>query len=185
MIVVITFLTLFLHPRRRHLDAARQAAGLPGSVLAPTAVAGSTMLITPSLPELEYPHIPLSNTLFAGPVLTPEPPLSAEDHPELAAFMDGNRIVHINMGTMFEYTEADVLTIVDAIVDARTRLQDRGGFSVLWKLPGLKTFETLLENRLGEHRKYVHVEEWIAPRSLAVLQHPNLVVSVHHAGASA
>jgi hypothetical protein len=174
---------LLLHPKRRRLDAARNEAGISGSVLS-TVGETARMTILASLPELEYPHVPAPRTVFAGPVLTPTTPVSKETYPDIAAFLDGGRTIVINLGSLFSYTERDVCAVVDAIVLARARLQDRGGFQVLWKLRERDQYDQLIQDRLGKDTEGVRIETWIEPPALAVLQHPNLIVAVHHGGAS-
>jgi hypothetical protein len=168
------------------LDAARKEAGLSGSVLAPF---GQDALcsIFASIPEIEYPHVPNPRTVFAGPILTPTLALSAKENPDLAQFLERARTAMINLGSLFKYTADDAAAVATAIADARTRLEPRGGLQVLWKMPGAAAFASMLDAKLGpedERRNWVRIEEWIDPPALAVLQHPNLVVSVHHGGAS-
>jgi hypothetical protein len=173
------------HPARLSLDAARKAAGLPGSVAAPTE--NAVCKIHPSLPELEYPHVPNPRTVFAGPILSAVPAVAADTYPDLAAFLAQGRTVLVNMGSLFKYTPADTIAMAEALVVARKALADSGGLQVLWKLPDASSFETLLDEHLGppaQWRAWVRVEEWIEPPALAVLQHPNVAVFVHHGGAS-
>jgi hypothetical protein len=184
--IVLAIMFIFymvLHPRRRELDAVRKQVGLPGSVLA-TIGEGSRGNIHASLAELEYPHVPLPNTVFAGPILAPNQSGSIEAYPEIAVFLDGGRTVLINLGSMFKYNREDVTAIAGAIVAARENLRGRGGFRVIWKLPKFSDFKTLLDEHLGADRADINITEWIDPPALAVLQHPNLSVSVHHGGAS-
>jgi hypothetical protein len=185
ILAIFFILLMVLHPKRRTLDSARKAAGLPGTILSPPGE-GSRAIIHASLAELEYPHVPNPNTVFAGPVLTPISPVTRETFPEIAEFLEGGRTVLVNLGSIFAYTEDDVQAVADGIVIARSRLADRGGFRVLWKLPQASKFSALLDERLGTktEREGIRIEEWIDPPALAVLQHPNLAVAVHHGGAS-
>jgi UDP:flavonoid glycosyltransferase YjiC (YdhE family) len=173
------------HPARLSLDAARKAAGLPGSVAGPAA--NAVCHIHPSLPELEYPHVPNPRTVFAGPILNPVPVVAADTYPDLAAFLSQGRTVLVNMGSLFKYTSSDTIAMAEALVAARKELAGSGGLQVLWKLPDASGFQTLLDKHLGlpaQRREWVRVEEWIEPPALAVLQHPNVAVFVHHGGAS-
>jgi hypothetical protein len=180
---VIFILVMVFHPKRRALDAARGQAGIPGSVLS---MRGETAraIIHPSLPEVEYPHTPNPRTFFAGPILTPTSAVSNESYPDLASFFNGGRTILINLGSLFSYSEQDVKAVAEAIVVARLRLHDRGGCQVLWKLPEAAKYQPLLNEKLGSDREGVRIETWIDPPALAVLQHPNLVASIHHGGAS-
>jgi hypothetical protein len=171
-------------PKRRQVDAARREAGLSGSVLS-TPGTGGRGNIHASLAELEYPHVPNPNTLFAGPILSP---VSAEwdaSSSEMAQFLAVGKTVLINLGSLFSYTEDDVTAIARAIVNVQSRLRDRKGFRVLWKLPQKSRFKAILEDILVVDRANVQITEWIESPVIVVLQHPNVVAVVHHGGASA
>jgi hypothetical protein len=187
ILAVFAFIHMLLrHPARRSLDAARKAAGLPGSMLA-SAQKQAVCNIHASLEALEYPHVPKPRTVFAGPILNPVPAVAADTYPDLAAFLAQGRTVLVNMGSLFTYTPADTIAMAEALVAARKELAGSGGLQVLWKLPDASGFQTLLDEHLGlpaQRRTWVRVEEWIEPPALAVLQHPNLAVFVHHGGAS-
>jgi hypothetical protein len=173
------------HPARLSLDAARKAAGLPSSVAAPTE--NAVCKIHPSLPELEYPHVPNPRTVFAGPILSAVPAVAADTYPDLAAFLAQGRTVLVNMGSLFKYTSSDTIAMAEALVAARKALAGSGGLQVLWKLPGALGFQALLDEHLGpltQRDGWVRIEEWIEPPALAMLQHPNLAVFVHRGGAS-
>jgi hypothetical protein len=142
------------------------------------------MTVLDSLPELEYPHVPHPRTVFAGPILTPTKPVSTDNYPEIAAFLDRGRTILINLGSLFTYTEADAYAIAEAIVQARAHSHGRGSFQVLWKLRELKQFKQLIREQLGEDMEGVRLETWIDPLATLVLQHPNMSAAVHHGGAS-
>jgi hypothetical protein len=186
VLAVSFILFMILHPARRKLDAARHASGLRGSVLEP-AFQGARFTILPSLPKLEYPHIPNLRTLFAGPILSPELPLSADSFPDYFTFLAGGRTAPINLGSLFKFATQDVRALARGLVTARNLLEERGGLRVLWKLPGVSNYASLLDEELGseaQRQEWLRIEEWIEPPALALLQHFNLVVSVHHGGAS-
>jgi hypothetical protein len=134
--------------------------------------------------------MPRAHTVFAGPILAPVPPLAVDDPDaacaELARFLAAGRTVHVNLGTLFEYMDADVRALARALVTVRRRLRDMGRepVQVLWKLPHKDRFRALLDEELGPEREGVRIEEWISPPALAVLMHDNVTVSVHHGGAS-
>ena len=132
-------------------------------------------------------YTPLSNAVLCGPMLVPQATLSHEKYPELAAFLDRGKTVLLNMGTLFHFNDEDIHRVVTAIVEARGRLSSRGKFQVLWKLPRGSLFSELLDKAFtsAEDRAAVRVEQWIAPPTLSIIQHPNLVAWIHHGGASA
>jgi hypothetical protein len=189
LLALALILNVYFSRHRRNLDRARAELGLKDSVLTLTAD-NAACTLCPSLPELEYPHVPRPRMVFAGPIVAPLPALSATDSDpataELARFIDNARTVHINLGSLYHYTEADVRALIRGLVRAQRRLHELGRERVqaLWKLPRKNQFATVLEEELGDKHADVRVEEWIAPQSLAVLAHPNVVVSVHHGGAS-
>ncbi|EKM57054.1 glycosyltransferase family 1 protein [Phanerochaete carnosa HHB-10118-sp] len=175
--------TLQTHPRIRTLETRRAKAGIRGKLL-DKPLHALPFMICASVREMEYPHVPGHNVVYAGPILAPAPPLTEAAHPELAHFLARCRTLVVNMGSNFWYTEDDVRAIADAVVLARRRCGDKS-FQVLWKLNGKKAFEALLEERIGkELLESVRMEEWIEPPALAVLQHPNVVALVNHGGAN-
>jgi hypothetical protein len=171
---------ILLSPEASALRAARREVGLRHAPLD-----SLPFHLIPSILELEYSHLPPPNAVLAGPILVPMAPLSADDHPGLAAFLDRGRTVYLNMGSLFLYTPADVLATCASITSAHARLADHGSLQVLWKLPKKDEFTDVLTTGLKDvPMESVRVEEWIAPDALEVLEHRNVVVSVHHGGAS-
>jgi hypothetical protein len=175
--------TLTSNPRVDELEKLRAAANMEGPV-----VRDGTELefvLIPSVPAMEYPHEPMEKVVYVGPMLADAPDIN-ESHPTLARFITRARTVHLNMGTLFRYTEDDVRAVVEAVVDVRARMATRGGFQVLWKLPRKANFDALLESLWPdeETKDSVLIQEWLEPPSIAILQHPNIVVSVNHGGAS-
>ncbi|WFD30648.1 hypothetical protein MSPP1_001669 [Malassezia sp. CBS 17886] len=95
------------------------------------------------------------------------------------AYASGNRVVYINMGSIFFYTLADYETIVRSLV----RLHDRfPSVQILWKVPDLpyesQPIPTADESSLPP---YIRRESWLDNVD-AVLQHPATAVCVHHGG---
>jgi UDP:flavonoid glycosyltransferase YjiC (YdhE family) len=172
-------------PERKALDAKRQELGLTQSTLRPYGE-GAQFVLYSSVPELEFPHVPLDCAIFCGPLLTPEPMLSMADYPDLGRFFDQGRTVYVNLGSLFTYEERDVRAIAEALYEARARLNSRGAIQALWKLPRAKSpqFRTILDEILGENRSWIQIKEWVEPNALAVLQHPKVALLVHHGGAS-
>lgn len=174
--------TLRTHPRIKALEQQRAKAGIKGALL-DKPFKQLPFMICASVKEMEYPHVPLQNVVYPGPILVPVLPLSATEYPVLARFLDRERTIVINMGSNFWYTLDDVEGVLGAIEGARTSCAKP--FQVLWKLNGKKEFEDVLEARLhGEIRDSVRIEEWIDPPALAVLQHRNIAAFVSHGGAS-
>ena len=141
-------------------------------------------MICASVKEMEYPHVSEKNVVYPGPILTPIPPLSSEQYPELAKFLDRKRTIVINMGSLFWYTHSDVENIAEAIVRAQHELPEKTTFQVLWKLNGKDKYEELLSTKFGGILEDVRTEEWLEPPALAILQHPNVAGFVNHGGAN-
>ncbi|KAI0339006.1 UDP-Glycosyltransferase/glycogen phosphorylase [Trametopsis cervina] len=180
---VAFFRTLVTHPRIKALESRRSKAGIPGKLL-DKPLKKLPFMICASVKEMEFPHVPGKNVVYPGPILIPVPVISHAQYPDLTNFLDRKRTIVINMGSNFWYTSADVENIAEAILRARKTCSDKVQFQVLWKLNGKKTYEELLQDRLGEAMDDVHMEEWIEPPALAVLQHPNVVALVNHGGAN-
>lgn len=183
--------TLLTHPQIKALDKRRSEAGIQGRLIE-NASGKLPFRIVASVQEMEFPHVPEGNVVYAGPILIPVPPLSSTQHPDLARFLDRKQTIVINMGSLFWYTRADVENVAEAIVRARDKLSEKASkdsktsssFQVLWKLNGKKEYEELLEAKLGEAMDDVRAEEWLDPPTLAILQHPNVAASVNHGGAN-
>lgn len=141
-------------------------------------------MICASVKEMEFPHVVPHNFVLAGPILSPVPPVSDKTYPEMATFLSRKRTFVINMGSNFWYTVDDVANVANAIVIARERCGENCPFQVLWKLNGMKAFDTLLSAILEGMMDDVRMEEWIIPPTLAILQHANVAGFVNHGGAS-
>lgn len=172
--------SLLLSAHVRAVRALRHARGIRR-----TPLCDLPFHLIPSILNLEFPHKPPNNAILAGPMVVPVPPLNEDGDAFLHTFLNRRRTVLFNMGTLFEFTPADVEAAADAFLQARHRLATSGGMQVLWKLPRAESFGSILDEKLhGEDRDAILVQEWIGPPSLAVLQHPNIMVSIHHGGAS-
>jgi len=174
--------TLVTHRRIKSLESRRSKAGIPGKLL-DKPLKDLPFMICASVQEMEFPHVPGGNVVYPGPILIPVSPLSREDYPSITSFLDRKRTIVINMGSNFWYTTSDVESIAEAIMRTRKRCT-RTSFQVLWKLNGKKTFEELLQTKLGSALDDVHTEEWIGPPALAILQHAHVVAFVNHGGAN-
>ncbi|KAJ3557699.1 hypothetical protein NM688_g1330 [Phlebia brevispora] len=174
---------LFTHPKVRALESRRVKAGIRGRIF-DRHFEDLPFFICSSVMDMEFPHIPPPNVVFPGPILVPIPPLAADAYPDLAAFLDRKRTIVINLGSNFWYSQEDAAHMAEAIADAQERSEEKGGFQVLWKLNGKKSFQDLLGEKFGKEHDAVRIEEWIEPPTLALLQHPNVAAFVNHGGAN-
>jgi hypothetical protein len=133
---------LLVHPERRQVDSARHAVGLDGTTMQLRADKRNAFVLCDSLPELEFPHIPCKNTIFMGPIVTPDPPLSETNYPDLARFLDAGRTVVVNMGSLFQSTNQDAAELADAFVEARVQLAHQGWFTYLVETTSYPYFPT-------------------------------------------
>ena len=180
----IAFLrTLISHPKIKALEQRRSKAGIPGKLL-DKPLKELPFMICASVKEMEFPHVPGGNVVYPGPILIPVPPLSGEQYPDLAKFLDRKRTIVINMGSNFWYTPSDVENVAEAIARAQHGLPEKMTFQVLWKLNGKKKYEEMLRTRFSDILENVHMEEWLDPPPLAILQHPNVAALVNHGGAN-
>lgn len=168
---------------RKSLEAARKEAGVPGSLLA-TSDKGAEAFLLASMAEMEYPHLPMTKTVYCGPIIRHVPPISPIEYPEIHRFLDQKRTVVLNLGTLFTYNDRDVKAIVSAMGAARRSI--KGGFQLLWKLPHASNFSSIIEDGFGSEkdREETLVREWLDPPALAILQHPNVACLISHAGAN-
>lgn len=168
---------------RKSLDTAREEAGIPGSVMKAQDQGAEASLFA-SMAEMEYPHLPMNNTVFCGPIIKHIPPISTIDFPDICSFLDQKRTVVLNLGTLFTYNNRDVEAIALAVTAARKSV--KGGFQLLWKLPQASTFHSIIDGVFGNEENCAEtlVREWLDPPALAILQHPNVSCLISHAGAN-
>lgn len=87
------------------------------------------------------------------------------------------------MGTHYHYTESQVRAIVDGFLGAvghDSRIQ------FFWKLSGKDRFEGVIDGLLAnpKDRERFRIVDWIDADPAAVMDHPNVVASIHHGGAN-
>ncbi|KAJ7600412.1 hypothetical protein C8J56DRAFT_910200 [Mycena floridula] len=136
--------------------------------------------LNPSLDCTDFPFICPANVYRCGPLVLDTIPIVEAD-PELAQWLSKAPTIFICLGSHHQYTETDVRGILGGLLtDLPAQTQ------VLWKLRG--SFESLIEEMFLKHGTKpgdrFRILDWIGPDPASVLQHPNVLCSVHHGGAN-
>lgn len=140
-------------------------------------------IISPGIRELDYPLFIPDNIGLYGPLVLDTTPVQVAD-PELARWLGQGETVMMCMGTHYHYTESQVQAVINgflAAVGGDSRIQ------FFWKLSGKDKFGGVIEELLASprDRERFRIVDWIDADPAAVMDHPNVVVSIHHGGANA
>ncbi|KAF9645619.1 UDP-Glycosyltransferase/glycogen phosphorylase [Thelephora ganbajun] len=160
----------------------RNEHGLPGRLPMDTALSRTLHMISPGIRELDYPlFIPDTIGLY-GPMVLDTTPIEVAD-PELTQWLDRGETVMMCMGTHYLYTVSQIRAVVNGFLGA---VGHNYGVQFFWKLSGMDRFEGLIEELLAnpKDRERFRIVDWIHADPSAVMNHPNVVVSIHHGGAN-
>jgi polyene glycosyltransferase len=171
-------LSLFLSSTMKQRNAedaeVRKELGIdPAAVGQMTRVEAAEIVLSYSVPELDYPFTIPDMFRTVGAMV---PPLPQAPPGELGDWLDAqDSVIYMGFGTITRLTAAEVGTLVEV---AR-RLAGR--YQILWKLPEeqqkwLPAKEDLPDN--------LRIESWV-PSQLDVLAHPNVNVFFTHGGGNA
>jgi UDP:flavonoid glycosyltransferase YjiC (YdhE family) len=109
-------------------------------------------------------------------------PVATAD-PELSKWLDGSKggVVYVSLGTLFNYTDDYARNMLQGLVQGLPACA-----RVLWKLNGKFRFEAIIDEVLKEEKDpgRFRLVEWMEADPAGVLEHPNVVCSVHHGGAN-
>ncbi|KAJ3795868.1 hypothetical protein GGU11DRAFT_746674 [Lentinula aff. detonsa] len=139
--------------------------------------------LCPSAPDLDFPVTVPDNIRLCGPLVMPTPPIHKTD-PKLAAWLDQAPTVLVNLGSHVTY---DCSAIGQIAGGFRPLLRRHPNVQILWKLSPEGDVQEALDEYIKNDvdiRGRVQVVHWLQSEPLAVLQHPNLICSVHHGGAN-
>ncbi|KAG7090558.1 hypothetical protein E1B28_009666 [Marasmius oreades] len=155
-----------------------------------------TPYILPSTPETDFPGLlPTPNLTCCGPIVVPSFKSIDEDD-ELKTWLEESgrqRTVLINLGS---HAVSGVEAVRQIAGGIRILLADRslsdseeGGntqVQFLWKLLPDEAIRTALREVIKEEMKegVVRVVDWLEVEPRVILEHPNVVCSVHHGGAN-
>ena len=160
----------------------RNERGIPGRLPLETPVSSALHIITSGIRELDYPLVVPDNLGLYGPLVLDHAPIEAAD-PELAQWLDRGKTVMMCMGTHFHYTESQVRAVVNGFLGA---LDQDSGVQFFWKFSEKDGYDDLVEELLvnPKDRERFKIVDWIQADLSVVLNHPNVIVSVHHGGAN-
>ena len=139
-------------------------------------------IISPGIPELDYPlSIPHNMGLYGSLVLDTMPVQVAD--PVLAGWLDRGETVMMCMGTHYHYTQSQVRAVINGFLSA---VESNPRIQLFWKLSGRDKFEGVIEELLTDpkDRERFRIVDWIDADLAAVMDHPNVIVSIHHGGAN-
>ena len=147
-----------------------------------TAKSHTLHIISPGIRELDYPLFIPENMGMYGPVVLDATPVEVAD-PELAQWLDRGKTVMMCMGTHYHYSESQVRAVINGFLGA---VDHDSGLPFFWKLSGRDRFESVLEELLAnpKDQERFRIVDWIHADPAAVMNHPNVIVSIHHGGAN-
>lgn len=139
-------------------------------------------IISPGIHELDYPLFIPGNMGLYGPLVLDTTPVEVAD-PELARWLDQGETVMMCMGTHYHYTESQIHAVIDGFLSAVSR---DSSIQFFWKLSAKDRFEGVIDKLLAnpKDRERFRIVDWIDADPAAVMEHPNVVVSIHHGGAN-
>ena len=144
--------------------------------------------ICPALPEIDFLFsvIP-EELLLCGPIVLPFDPLEESD-PGLVKWLDNGPTVLINLGSHVVSNEKIAREVVGAfriLLDYHAR-QESSKIQVLWKVKADEDVHKFIDENIGKEIKEgrVKVVAWLDAEPVSILQHPNVVCTVHHGGAN-
>lgn len=166
-------------PELNNLVKYRNEHGVAGGLPLRTSHSRALHVISSEIRELDYPLFIPSKIGLYGPMVLDTTPVEVAD-PELKRWLDRGKTVMMCMGTHYHYTESQVRAVINGFLDA---VDHDSGIQLFWKLSG---FESLIEQLLAnpKDREKFRIVDWIHADPSAVMNHPNVVVSIHHGGAN-
>ena len=174
--------TVVTSPELKSLVRYRNKHGLPGRLPLGPSKSHALHIISPGIRELDYPLFIPDNMGLYGPLVLDTTPVEVAD-PELARWLDRGETVMMCMGTHHHFTESQVKTVINGFLGA---IDPESGVQFFWKLSGKDKFEGMIEELVAnsKDRERFRIVDWIDADPAAVMNHPNVVVSIHHGGAN-
>ena len=144
--------------------------------------------ICPALPETDFPFAVIpEDLLLCGPIIVPFDPLEESD-PELVKWLDNGPTISINLGSHVVSNEKIAREVIGALRILLDHHARRGSskIQVLWKVRADGDVRKLIDDIIGKEIKEgrVKVVAWLDVEPVSLLQHPNVVCTVHHGGAN-
>jgi UDP:flavonoid glycosyltransferase YjiC (YdhE family) len=144
--------------------------------------------ICPALIEIDFPFAVIpENLLLCGPIVVPFDPLEESD-PALMKWLDNGPTVLINLGSHVlsnEKLAREMASAFRILLDHHDQQGSRK-IQVLWKARADGDIQNAVNEVIGKEIKEgrVKVVAWLDVEPISVLQHPNVVCTVHHGGAN-
>ena len=144
--------------------------------------------ISPALTEIDFPFVKIPEAiLLCGPIVMPFDPLEKSD-PALMKWLDNGPTVMINLGSHMvsdEKLAREMSCAFRMLLD----YHDKRGSSkiqVLWKAKTEGDIHKVIDEIIGKEMKEgrIKVVAWLDAEPVSILQHPNVVCTVHHGGAN-
>ena len=170
----------------KQIQALRSSLGIKSTVGDP--LQHGVICICPALAETDFPFAVIPEEIrLCGPIVVPFDPLEESD-PALMKWLDNGPTVMINLGSHVASDEKIAREIAGAIRILLDHHDKRGPrkMQVLWKAKASGDVEKVIEEIIGKEIKEgrVKVLAWLDAEPISVLQHPNVVCTVHHGGAN-
>lgn len=178
---------LMISTNFKQMQALRKSLGLTAAVFGKQPYSGITC-ICPALPETDFPFTVIPKEIvLCGPITMPFDPLEESD-PALKKWLDNAPTVMINLGSHIVADEKLAREIASAfriLLDYHGRT-DASKIQVLWKAKASGDIQTVIDEIMGKEIKEgrVKVVGWLEAEPISILQHPNVVCTVHHGGAN-
>ncbi|KAG9316542.1 glycosyltransferase family 1 protein [Chiua virens] len=171
----------------RPIQALRTSLGLPSDV-GFRACSGITH-ICPGLIETDFSYAVIPKELrLCGPIVLPFDPLEEID-PELKKWLDDRPTVMINLGSHVESDVKFARAVTGAIrilLACHDKERSDRQMQVLWKVKAngdvQRAIDEIVRKEISEGT--VKVVPWLNVEPVSILQHPNVVCTVHHGGAN-
>ena len=170
----------------RQIQALRRSLGLR-NLFGITPEPGVTY-VCPALTEIDFPFAVIpEEMLLCGPIVMPFDPLEDKD-PALMKWLDNGPTVLINRGSHVvsdEKLAREMASAMRIMLDYHDK-KGSNKIQVLWKARPVGDFEKVIDEIIGKEMKEgrIKVVAWLDTEPVSILQHPNVVCTVHHGGAN-
>ena len=144
--------------------------------------------ICPALTEIDFSFAVIpEEILLCGPIIMPFDSLEESD-PALMKWLDNKPTVLINLGSHVVPNEKLAREMASALHILLYYHDKRGSskIQVLWKLKTDVGIEKMIDEIIGKEIEEgrIKVVAWLDAQPASILQHPNVVCTVHHGGAN-
>ena len=165
------------------LESHRSARGFPKGLPIFWVHTKATHIICPGVREVDLPLFKIPENLgLYGPVVLDTTSVEVSG-PELNQWLSRGETVLMCMGTHFHYSESQVKAVIKGFLGAVTPSSNT---QLLWKLADKSKFEGVIEEALKDpsDKERFRIVDWLEADPMSILEHPNVVVWIHHGGAN-